>query len=307
MSTLFRYVETSPRSDWQFWISDTAATSSEICNVVKSICLINKKSGLPMFPKDIWNVIVHFMYPLLFRTDPNRWNGNVFNWIEEWISNPVQREHNPLYFTASEGGYPILDFFRLSKTERIEQVFYSVLSGEGVGEIGQLSFSGEFGRPNVQPDFIEYKIVRNGDMCLGLQIDDVSNIKSCNLFIGGHLIRTPYEFIEKYQATARLLPEQEQKSSSKQASNIKFYFNKDIKVIPTLVLQYHEVSVRIVLIDETLPPPRINQIQSYIGLDLRAKMVHQSHHELGDGPEKFLISNGRAQGYIPSKKILQNS
>lgn len=96
MSVPFRKIELPPLAgNWQEWILFYLnKTDAKVFN--HKISLIQRKSGLPWLPKDMWNYIIRLVFVADIEHAHSIPETHIVDWYTNWQKDPIQKHCNPM-------------------------------------------------------------------------------------------------------------------------------------------------------------------------------------------------------------------
>ncbi len=246
--------------DWKKWILDFGRTD-DVITYNKIVHLIHDKSHLPKLTKDVWNVIMYHIYYKPTCVDPDLWEDDIFSWLEYWISHPNEHKSNPIHFFESN-------------EEVVSSALASMINMKLTHAVYSRTNSSTIYKTSLNEIIIT--LPRISDVVLGICVDNISNIKLCNLEIGGQMLRSPFIFTSKYAV--------------KLGDKI-YYHHPHLNIIPILGLAYQEVNLRIVLKNEKETCPKICILEMYIDSQFRSKLA-LTPHCFGEGKNRSKTEMG---------------
>lgn len=221
--------------------------------------------SVPWLPCQLWNIVAGLVFAESARI-PNDWEHNEVYWLENWMRDPLQQEEVPMHLAHTDDepyltrvGMSDADTRRNCSPGLYDLVYYRGGTLDVVAEV-KTTFVGSV---------CDCAIIRAADLFLGLDIADTSNILELRLSIGGQDVHMPYVLGRRYKFKLRRF----------NGVMIDFFFHPELPVIPMVALPYHEVRMRMKLVDEALPAPLVGFVYAFMG-DTKRRLIAQNAHFL---------------------------
>ena len=247
MARLFFDVTEQPFvSGWEKGALTYTDNTNDVKNITACINVI-KSLPLPELPEDIWDLVVWY----ILRYTPKLNNTpklNILQWMFNWISDPLQQLHNKMPI------YPDIMSMMVDALTPIKNIEQACLILESSPSLVCRNRA-------VMITNVTYLICGNrGDLFLGISIKekDRSNIINCSLCIGGNTL-ADYLFTDEYKINGY-------------GDDI-FYYNPQLKIVPSRLLRYHQIEIKIQLKPDTKISSLKTLHSTILKLDERHKLL----------------------------------
>jgi len=264
MSQSFRMIQNPPLyKDWKVWVKNSSVTEGEIDSIKAFIDVTD-------FSEDIINTIAYFLFVgryISFEKNaytPEKWNYNLYDWLEYWCGNPIEHQLNPL--CVVKNSFEIMNPNYIKKL-CVDQC--AVIMHKSIDYIG-----------NVQVN------LGSGTRSINLGISfpryDVSNIKKCTMLIDNVKLRSKYIFDDNNCLKVQW-----------DGASHKFYYNPKFKVIPSSLLSFSNIIFRLELFNENETPKIISMLNVFSCLPDSCVNLEEYHVNVDDPHHHMIIKGGK--------------
>lgn len=270
--------EIPPHSNWKTWIWRACGLfSKRTWAFVQGVAAIQRLSGLPWLPKDVWNLIIgHIFYrPIL--CEPQQWKGDYLAWLNAWLKDKSQHRQVALLlsrFHPDNPVYPHMEDVEVKDFGTQQPLVDLAFHPDTLDVVASVSEMRQG----------ENLFGRFGNLLLGVQVIDGSaeDVLSCELFIGPTKIHTPFLFTSDYEVDMATLLEQREC----------FYFHPELRVIPISLLWAHAISIQLLLRPGSTI--RVFVVQAFCSSVFRDGMsIYDKGLILNEPPaQPFCVTNG---------------